>query len=31
MQIVFAIGVIVFGYVLGSIPFGLLIVKIRTG
>jgi glycerol-3-phosphate acyltransferase PlsY len=31
MQIVFAIGVIVFGYILGSIPFGLLIVKIRTG
>ena len=31
MQIVFAIGVIVLGYILGSIPFGLLIVKIRTG
>ena len=31
MQIVFAIGVIVLGYIIGSIPFGLLIVKIRTG
>jgi glycerol-3-phosphate acyltransferase PlsY len=31
MQIVFAIGVTVLGYILGSIPFGLLIVKIRTG
>jgi len=31
MQIVFAIGVIILGYILGSIPFGLLIVKIRTG
>ena len=31
MQIVFAIGVIVLGYIVGSIPFGLLIVKIGTG
>jgi glycerol-3-phosphate acyltransferase PlsY len=31
MQIVFAIGVIVLSYILGSIPFGLLIVKISTG
>jgi glycerol-3-phosphate acyltransferase PlsY len=31
MQVIFAIGVIVLGYIIGSIPFGLLIVKIRTG
>jgi glycerol-3-phosphate acyltransferase PlsY len=31
MQIVFAIGVIILGYIFGSIPFGLLIVKVRTG
>jgi len=31
MQIVVNIGIILFGYVLGSIPFGLLIVKLKTG
>jgi len=31
MQILLGIGVILFAYVLGSIPFGLLIVKWRTG
>ena len=31
MQILLDIVAVVFGYVLGSIPFGLLIVKIKTG
>ena len=31
MQIVFDIGIILLAYVLGSIPIGLLIVKIKTG
>lgn len=31
MQIAFDIGVIVLAYILGSIPFGLLIVKLKTG
>ena len=31
MQILFDIGAVVIGYVLGSIPFGLLIVKLKTG
>jgi len=31
MQVIFAIGAIVLSYILGSVPFGLLIVKIRTG
>src|SRR6187431_2407328 len=31
MQTLIAIGVIVLGYILGSIPFGLLIVKLKTG
>ncbi len=31
MQIAFDIGVIVLAYVFGSIPFGLLIVKLKTG
>jgi len=31
MQILFDIGVVVLGYILGSIPFGLLIVKLKTG
>lgn len=31
MQILFDIGAVVIGYVLGSIPFGLLIVKFKTG
>ena len=31
MQIVIAAGVILLGYILGSIPFGLLIVKMKTG
>lgn len=31
MQILLAIAVAVIGYVLGSIPFGLLIVKMKTG
>lgn len=31
MQIIFAIAMIVLGYIIGSIPFGLLIVKIKTG
>lgn len=31
MQILFGIGAVLFGYILGSIPFGLLIVKIKTG
>ena len=31
MQILIGIGAVVMGYILGSIPFGLLIVKIKTG
>ncbi|MGZ9164840.1 MAG: glycerol-3-phosphate acyltransferase [Anaerolineales bacterium] len=31
MQILFDIGAVVIGYLLGSIPFGLLIVKLKTG
>ncbi|HEX6270845.1 MAG TPA: glycerol-3-phosphate acyltransferase [Anaerolineales bacterium] len=31
MQIVFDIGAVIIGYILGSIPFGLLIVKLKTG
>jgi len=31
MQIVFDIVAVVLGYILGSIPFGLLIVKLKTG
>ena len=31
MQTLIAIGVVVIGYLLGSIPFGLLIVKMKTG
>ena len=31
MQIVFDIGIILLAYIFGSIPFGLLIVKLKTG
>ena len=31
MQILFDIGAVVIGYILGSIPFGLLIVKLKSG
>ena len=31
MQMLIAIGVVILGYVIGSIPFGLLIVKSKTG
>lgn len=31
MQILVEAGVVVFGYILGSIPFGMLIVKFKTG
>lgn len=31
MQAVIGIGVVILGYVIGSIPFGLLIVKMKTG
>jgi len=31
MQMLVEIGIVVFGYIIGSIPFGLLIVKIKTG
>ena len=31
MQIVISIGVILLAYVIGSIPFGWLIVKLKTG
>jgi len=31
MQILLAIGIVALAYVLGSIPFGLLIVKLKTG
>lgn len=31
MQLLVEAGIVVFGYIVGSIPFGLLIVKIKTG
>jgi acyl phosphate:glycerol-3-phosphate acyltransferase len=31
MQILFDIGAVIIGYLLGSIPFGLVIVKLKTG
>ena len=31
MQILIGTGVFLMGYVIGSVPFGLLIAKIRTG
>jgi len=31
MQMLTGIGVVILGYILGSIPFGLLIVKMKTG
>jgi len=31
MQLLIGVGAVIFGYILGSIPFGLLIVKIKTG
>jgi glycerol-3-phosphate acyltransferase PlsY len=31
MQILFDIGAVLLGYILGAIPFGLLIVKLKTG
>jgi glycerol-3-phosphate acyltransferase PlsY len=31
MQMLVEVGVVVFGYILGSIPFGMLIVKFKTG
>ncbi len=31
MQMLIAIGVVFLGYIIGSIPFGLLIVKSKTG
>ena len=31
MQILVGIGTVIAGYIIGSIPFGLLIVKIKTG
>jgi len=31
MQILIGIGAVIIGYILGSIPFGMLIVKIKTG
>ncbi len=31
MQIVFEIGIVLLAYLLGSVPFGLLIVKLKTG
>lgn len=31
MEILFDIGAVVLGYILGSIPFGLIIVKLKTG
>ena len=31
MQILIGIGAVVIGYILGSIPFGLIIVKLKTG
>lgn len=31
MQILIGIGTVIIGYILGSVPFGLLIVKLKTG
>jgi acyl phosphate:glycerol-3-phosphate acyltransferase len=31
MQIAIGVGIVLLGYILGSIPFGLLIVKLKTG
>jgi len=31
MQLLIGVGAVILGYILGSIPFGLLIVKIKTG
>ena len=31
MQLLMEIAIVIFGYILGSIPFGLLIVKLKTG
>ncbi len=31
MQILIGIGIVIIGYIIGSIPFGLLIVKLKTG
>lgn len=31
MQILIDIGIVILGYIIGSIPFGLLIVKLKTG
>jgi glycerol-3-phosphate acyltransferase PlsY len=31
MQLLLGIGAVIFGYILGSVPFGLLIVKMKTG
>jgi glycerol-3-phosphate acyltransferase PlsY len=31
MQTLIGIGAVLLGYILGSIPFGMLIVKIKTG
>jgi glycerol-3-phosphate acyltransferase PlsY len=31
MQMLIGIGVVIIGYIIGSIPFGLLIVKMKTG
>ena len=31
MEITVAFGLLLLGYLLGSIPFGLIIVKLRTG
>jgi glycerol-3-phosphate acyltransferase PlsY len=31
MQILISIGIVALGYIIGSIPFGLLIVKLKTG
>ena len=31
MQILIGIGAVIIGYILGSIPFGLIIVKLKTG
>ena len=31
MQLLLGVGAVLLGYILGSIPFGLLIVKLKTG
>jgi glycerol-3-phosphate acyltransferase PlsY len=31
MQLLLSVGAVLLGYILGSIPFGLLIVKLKTG